>query len=358
MPRGLPLFQIHLESTSPSDRDAAVARLRVWAEEHGTKLVVPAAGPGGQPAPVYMESLPAPELADALAQLPGVLRVEAAQARGRLVEGLAPRTVTVGGARFGGGEASFIAGPCAVEHEERLVELAVRLRNAGAAALRGGAFKPRTSPYGFQGLGRRGLEMLSAASAASGLPVVTEVLDPRDLELVTRHAQMLQVGSRNMSNSALLQEVGRAGLPVLLKRGMSATLDEFLYAAEYVALGGCHDIVLCERGLRHFDPAVRNLLDLSAVPALKQRTDLPVIVDPSHGTGRASLVPPMIAAAAAAGADGFLVEVHAAPADAWSDGAQALTPESFAAAVQRAEAVLVACGRQLVRPAQLANTER
>lgn len=358
MPGGTPLFQIHLKSASPSDRDAAVARLRVWADEHGTRLVEPAEGPGGQPAPVYMESLPEPELADALAALPGVARVEAVQARGRLVEGAAARTVAIGPARFGGGEASFIAGPCAVEHEERLVALAKRLRDAGAAALRGGAFKPRTSPYGFQGLGRRGLEMLSTASAASGLPVVTEVLDPRDLELVCRHAQVLQVGSRNMSNSALLQEVGRAGLPVLLKRGMSATLDEFLYAAEYVALGGCQDILLCERGLRHFDPAVRNLLDLSAVPALKQRTGLPVIVDPSHGTGRASLVAPMIAAAAAAGADGFLVEVHAAPADAWSDGAQALSPDAFAAATERADAVLAACGRRLARATETATPER
>lgn len=352
------MFQIHLEAATPSDRDAVVSRLRAWAEEHGTRLIEPAAGPGGLESAVYLPELPEISLLDALKSMPGVDRVEAGAAPGRLVEGRAPATVAVGPAIFGGGNASFIAGPCAVEREEPLIALARKLKSAGATALRGGAFKPRTSPYGFQGLGRAGLEMLAAARAATGLPVVTEVLDPRDLELVAEYADVLQIGSRNMSNSALLQEAGRAGMPVLLKRGMSATLDEFLYAAEYIAIGGCTDILLCERGLRHFDPSVRNLLDLSAVPALKLRTGLPVIVDPSHGTGRSALVPTMIAAAAAAGADGFLVEVHGSPADSWSDSAQALAPDTFASAVERADAVLTACGRSLARAEPTPAPER
>ena len=277
-------------------------------------------------------------------------RIEDAGAPSRLVENLPRRAVELGPAVFGGERAAFIAGPCAVEDEDTLLALALKLRAAGASALRGGAFKPRTSPYGFQGLGRRGLEMLSAVSRETGLPVVTEVLDARDLDLVAEHAQMLQIGSRNMHNSALLQAVGRAGLPVLLKRGMSATLDEFLFAAEYVAVGGCERILLCERGLRHFDPAVRNLLDLSAVPSLQARTGLPVIVDPSHGTGRSSLVPPMVRAAAAAGADGFLVEVHGRPQESWSDAGQALDTRTFADLVPQVDAVLQACGRSLAQP--------
>ncbi|MBT3339306.1 MAG: 3-deoxy-7-phosphoheptulonate synthase [Planctomycetes bacterium] len=255
--------------------------------------------------------------------------------------------IKLGEGIFGGSHAAAIAGPCSVEDFDSLITLAHKLKKAGATALRGGAFKPRTSPYNFQGLGQKGLEILDAVRRESGLPVVTEVMDTRDIGLVAQHADCLQIGSRNMMNYSLLKEAGRAGMPVLLKRGMSATLEEFVLAAEYLADGGCTEILLCERGLRHFDPAMRNLLDLSAVPALKERTHLPVVVDPSHGTGRASLVPSMMAAAAAAGADGFLIEVHPQPAESISDAGQALSFDEFENALQSTSAVLTAMGRTL-----------
>ena len=255
--------------------------------------------------------------------------------------------IEVGPAAFGAGAVSVIAGPCSVESLDDLLALAHSLRESGATALRGGAFKPRTSPYSFQGLGLPGLEILATVRAETGMSVITEVMDTREVELVSAYADMLQIGSRNMMNYALLREAGAAGKPVLLKRGMSATLSEFLFAAEYLAHAGCSDIVLCERGLRHFDPTVRNLLDLSAIPALKQRTHLPVVVDPSHGTGDASLVPPMLAAAAAAGADGFMVEVHPSPSSSVSDPKQALTPQEFCTALDTTRAVLHAIGRSL-----------
>ncbi|MHC4380024.1 MAG: 3-deoxy-7-phosphoheptulonate synthase, partial [Planctomycetota bacterium] len=265
---------------------------------------------------VYLKGIKEDQAED-LKSWQGILDICAEQSHAFQASSCQPTSLQVGRARFGSGFASCLAGPCSVEDFDSLLTLAKGLVAAGATGLRGGAFKPRTSPYSFQGLGRPGLEILSAVGAETGLPVVTEVLDPRDLEDVAEHAQILQIGSRNMTNAPLLKEVGRAGLPVLLKRGMSATLEEFLFAAEYVALGGAPGILLCERGLRHFDPAVRNLLDLSAIPALKMRTGLPVIVDPSHGTGVARLVPEMMLAAAAAGADGFLVEVHTDPAASW-----------------------------------------
>ncbi len=249
-------------------------------------------------------------------------------------------------AAFGNNAVSAIAGPCSVENLDDLLALGADLVATGATALRGGAYKPRTSPYAFQGLGKLGLEMLATVREQTGLAVVTEVMDTRDVELVSRYADALQIGSRNMMNYSLLREAGAVGVPVLLKRGMSATLGEFLLAAEYLAHAGCEDILLCERGLRHFDPDVRNLLDLSAVPALKERTHLPVLVDPSHGTGASSLVPAMMAAAAAAGADGFLVEVHPCPSRSVSDAGQALTPTEFATAMDTTRAVLDACGRK------------
>jgi 3-deoxy-7-phosphoheptulonate synthase len=236
--------------------------------------------------------------------------------------------VEVGEVRFGRGLV-VIAGPCSVESETQMTSVARQVHEAGAHMLRGGVFKPRSSPYAFQGLGVDGLKILSRVGKETGLPVVTEVMDTRDVELVAGHVDMLQVGSRNMQNFSLLKEVGRSGRPVLIKRAMSATLDEWLDAAEYVCREGSRDCVLCERGIRTFESHTRNTLDLSAVPALRELTHLPVIVDPSHGTGVASLVEPMSLAAVAAGADGLMIEVHDDPANAMSDGHQSITPDRF-----------------------------
>jgi len=227
-----------------------------------------------------------------------------------------------------------IAGPCAVESEEQMVETARRVKEAGAHLLRGGAYKPRTSPLDFQGLGDEGLEILRTAREETGLPVVTEVMDARDIEKVSASADLLQVGSRNMQNYTLLKELGRAERPVLLKRGMSATLEEWLGAAQYILAGGNERVILCERGIRTFETCTRNTLDLSVVPAAKAMCPLPVIVDPSHGTGRADLILPMSLAAVAAGADGLLVEVHPDPTRAKSDRQQQITPEAFAGLVR------------------------
>jgi 3-deoxy-7-phosphoheptulonate synthase len=250
-----------------------------------------------------------------------------------------PTRVRVGDVEFGGPSTVVIAGPCAVESREVLIEIARSVRAAGAHVLRGGAYKPRTSPYAFRGLGREGLEHLAAARAETGLPVVTEVLDTRDVEVVERYADIVQVGSRNMHNFALLAEVGRCRKPVLLKRGMSATIDEMLTSAEYVLSGGNHQVVLCERGIRTFEHATRNTLDLAAVPVLRERTHLPVVVDPSHATGRRTLVPALARAAAAVGADGVMVEVHVRPHEARCDSKQAILPAELAALVQDIAAI-------------------
>jgi 3-deoxy-7-phosphoheptulonate synthase len=254
--------------------------------------------------------------------------------------------VTVGGVAIGGPEIVIIAGPCAVESEAQILATARASKDGGARILRGGAFKPRTSPYSFQGLRHAGLPLLARAREATGLPVVTEVMDARHLTDVLRFTDMLQVGSRNMQNFTLLDEVGRAGVPVLLKRGMSATIDELLFAAEYVMRGGTDQVVLCERGIRSFEPSTRSTLDLNAIPVLKRRTHLPVIVDPSHGTGHAWMVPAMARAAVAAGADGLIVEVHTDPAHALSDGAQSLTPQAFAEMARDVARVAAAIGRR------------
>jgi len=254
------------------------------------------------------------------------------------------------GVVLGGDAFVVMAGPCAVESRDQLFAAADAVAAAGAAMLRGGAFKPRTSPRSFQGLGREGLALLAEAHRRTGLPVVTEVLDPRDVDVVAAHAAMLQVGSRNMQNFPLLREVGRRRVPVLLKRGAAATLEELLLAADYILEGGDERVVLCERGIRGFDPATRYVLDLASVPALRERTDLPIVVDPSHGTGRAAYVPAMARAAAAAGADGLLVEVHAAPAQARCDGVQALQPGEFAQLMVDLQRLLPMLGRRLVRP--------
>jgi 3-deoxy-7-phosphoheptulonate synthase len=248
---------------------------------------------------------------------------------------------------IGGPGVVVIAGPCAVEDDEQLVSTARAVKAAGARVLRGGAFKPRTSPYSFQGLKAEGLGLLARARAETGLPVVTEVMDARHLEQVMACADILQVGSRNMQNFTLLEEVGRCRVPALLKRGMSATLAEYLLAAEHVMKGGNDQVILCERGIRTFEPSTRNTLDLGAVPMLKRHTHLPVIVDPSHGTGVAWMVPPLACAAIAAGADGLLIEVHGHPARALSDGGQSLSHEEFAALMPMLAAVAAAIGRSL-----------
>ena len=234
-------------------------------------------------------------------------------------------TVSVRGVPIGPETFTLIAGPCAVESAEQTLAAAQQARRAGATLLRGGAYKPRTSPYAFQGLGVDGLRILAEVSAETGLPVVTEVVDAADVDVVARHADMLQVGTRNMQNFPLLQAVGGAGKPVLLKRGLTATYEEWLMAAEYVAQRGNLDIVLCERGVRSFEPAIRNMLDVSAVPMVHSLSHLPVIVDPSHAAGRRDLVLPLARAAMAAGADGVMVDVHPEPEKALCDGAQALS---------------------------------
>ena len=233
--------------------------------------------------------------------------------------------------KIGGGHLCLIAGPCAVEGAEVLDTIAGRVKEAGANLLRGGAFKPRTSPYSFQGLGEEGLRILRDVGHGHGLPVVTEVMDPRQVGLVAKYADMFQIGARNMQNFDLLKEVGQAKKPVLLKRGMSATVKDMLMSAEYVLSEGNPDVVLCERGVRSFEDSTRNMLDLSAVPNVKGQSHLPIIVDPSHATGRPDLIPPMARAAIAGGADGVHVEVHSCPEKALSDGPQALLPEQYAA---------------------------
>ncbi len=247
--------------------------------------------------------------------------------------------VRVGQVTFGAGDPVVIAGPCAVEDRDQLLRTAEAVRQAGASMLRGGAFKPRTSPYSFQGLGEIGLELLAEAREATGLPVVTEVLDTEQVEVVAHYADMLQIGSRNMMNFALLRRVAATGKPVLLKRGFAATVDEWLLSAEYLLAGGNDQVVLCERGVRGFDTATRFTLDLNAVPLVRQLSHLPVIVDPSHGTGRRELVPPMSLAAIAAGAHGLIIEVHPEPERALVDGRQTITPETLADLVRRVRAL-------------------
>lgn len=253
--------------------------------------------------------------------------------------------VTVGDVEIGGTRLVLAAGPCSVEDREVLRRSAGAAREAGARLLRGGAYKPRTSPYAFQGLGEEGLELLADVGRETGLAVVTEALAPDHVELVSAHADMIQIGSRNMQNFPLLAEVGRQQRPVLLKRGMMATLDEFLGAAEYVLTQGNDRVVLCERGIRTFETRTRNTLDVAAIPLLKGMTHLPVIADPSHATGRADLVAPCAWAAVAAGADGLLVEVHPAPGEARSDGEQALLPEQLVGLARGAAAVAGSLGR-------------
>jgi 3-deoxy-7-phosphoheptulonate synthase len=262
------------------------------------------------------------------------------------------RTVLdIGGRKVGGNHFALIAGPCTVESRDQLLSAARAVRDGGASLMRGGAYKPRTSPYAFQGLGQEGLRLLAEAKEVTGLPIVTELMDARDLEPVLEVADVVQIGARNMQNYALLSEVGRAGIPVLLKRGLSATLEELLMASEYVLKEGNQQVMLCERGIRTFETAYRFTLDLTAIPVLKELTHLPVIVDPSHAAGRRSLVEPLSLAAAAAGADGIIVEVHPNPDEAICDGPQQLPTEGFAAFADRVEQAAAVAGKSVSRVA-------
>ncbi|MBU2500779.1 3-deoxy-7-phosphoheptulonate synthase [bacterium] len=261
--------------------------------------------------------------------------------------GQATSLVKVGDVVFGGKTVVLIGGPCAVENLDQVLDIAGHVRRSGGAMLRGGAWKPRTSPYSFQGLGAEGLPLLAAARAATGLPVVTEVLDPRDVEQAAGAVDMLQIGSRSIQNFPLLREAGASGKPVLLKRGMMTTVHEWLNAAEYVLAAGCRDLVLCERGIRTFENSLRNTLDVGSVAVLKEVTHLPVIVDPSHAAGASRFVIPLARAAVAAGADGLLVEVHNHPEAALSDADQSLTPEQFSQLAESCRAVARAIGRDL-----------
>ncbi len=266
-----------------------------------------------------------------------------------------PTLVPVRDKVIGGEHLVIMAGPCSVESREQILEAAMGVQKYGADILRGGAFKPRTSPHTFQGLGREGLKLLKEASELTGLPIVTEVMDARDVEMVSEVADILQIGTRNMQNFSLLREVGQLRKPVLLKRGMSATIEEWLQAAEYICVEGNPYVILCERGIRTFETYTRNTLDISAIVAAKQLSHLPVIADPSHGTGRRDLVIPMALAAIAAGADGLILEVHPNPAKALSDGAQSLTIEQFGELMRRLEPVANAVNRKLYNPPSQAN---
>jgi len=253
----------------------------------------------------------------------------------------------IGGRKIGGNNFAMIAGPCTVESREQTLETAQVVKDAGATLFRGGAYKPRTSPYAFQGLGQEGLRLLQEAKDETGLPVVTELMDLRDLDQVLDVADVIQIGARNMQNYSLLSEVGRCGRPALLKRGLSSTLDELLMAAEYILKEGNPSVILCERGIRTFETAYRFTLDLMAVPVLKELTHLPVVVDPSHAAGRRDLVVPLSLAAAAVGADGIIVEVHPRPHEAICDGPQALVADEFADYVDRVQAAAAVAGKAL-----------
>ena len=256
-------------------------------------------------------------------------------------------TIIVRGVAIGGTKIPIMAGPCAVENRTILTGIAEKVKAAGAAFLRGGAFKPRTSPYAFQGLGEEGLKYLAEAREKTGLPIITEIMDPRDMEVINTYADIIQIGARNMQNFRLLLEVGASDKPVLLKRGLSSTIKEWLMSAEYIMSRGNHNVMLCERGIRTFETATRNTLDLSAVPVLKQLTHLPVVVDPSHGVGKRDLVPSMAKAAIAAGADALIIEVHSNPEEAMSDGDQSLKPDQFERLMRELKPIAEAVGREI-----------
>ena len=257
--------------------------------------------------------------------------------------------VSVGNAKIGGGNFSVIAGPCSVESEAQICAVAEDVKASGAALLRGGAFKPRTSPYSFQGMGTAGLDLLMEARKQTGLPIVTEIMDPRMAELFEREVDVVQVGARNMQNFELLKEVGKMSKPILLKRGLSNTYEEWIMSAEYIMAAGNENVILCERGIRTFETFTRNTLDVSAIPAIKQMSHLPVIVDPSHAAGMYWMVEPLAMAAIAAGCDGLIIEVHNDPPHAKCDGQQSLTPKKFDELMKKVEALVPMMGKKLIR---------
>jgi 3-deoxy-7-phosphoheptulonate synthase len=323
---------------------AAILR---FIEGHGLRVHV---GEAGATTIVSIIGDPEPGIAETIAGLAGVESVSLDAPRYPFVAREAriePSTVKVGDVVIGARGVVVIAGPCSVESEDQLLTIARAVAKEGAALLRGGAFKPRTSPYSFQGLGEKGLEMLAAAREETGLGVVSEVVAPEDLPLMNRYVDMLQVGARNMQNFRLLSAVGEQPAPVLLKRGLMSTIEEWLLAAEYIVGAGNPRVVLCERGIRSFETATRGTLDISAVPVLKERSHLPVVIDPSHAAGKRSLVPSLAAAGVAAGADGLLVEVHDRPEEALSDGPQSLTLDGFAAMMETVRKVAIAMDRNL-----------
>ncbi len=270
-------------------------------------------------------------------------------------EGGGDTHIRVGNVTIGGNEIGIIGGPCSVESEEQIIATAQAVKEAGGHILRGGAFKPRTSPYSFQGMGGEGLKLLRTAADATGLPLITEVMDPRRVSLVAEHVDIMQIGARNMQNFTLLQEVGNTDKPVMLKRGMAASIEDLLMSAEYIMAAGNMRVILCERGIRTFETATRNTLDLSAIPVLKAESHLPVVIDPSHATGKWELVKPMALAAVAAGADGVMIEVHPNPELALSDGPQSVTPARFFDIMDAIRKVAAAVGREV--PAATAELE-
>ncbi len=304
--------------------------------------------PGAQRTAIGVTGNRGPVEPGAFENLPGVAEVIPVSAPYKLVSRESKRentVVSVGGAPVGGAAVVVIAGPCAVESESQALEIGRRVRQAGATLYRGGAFKPRTSPYSFQGLGEEGLRILAKVRQETGLPIVTEVLDTETVELVAEYADCLQIGARNMQNFSLLKKVGKLRKPVLLKRGMSATIEELLLSAEYLLAEGNYDVILCERGVRTFADHTRNTLDLSAIPYVQRISHLPILVDPSHGTGKRQKVLPLSRAAVAVGADGLLIEVHPHPEAALSDGPQALLPEMFAELMAQVRMLAPVVGR-------------
>jgi len=295
--------------------------------------------------------------ASRLEALPGVLEIIHVSQPYKQVsrEWKAENTVVhlPGGVAIGGEEIVVVAGPCSVESEQQIVAAARAVRDAGAVALRGGAFKPRTSPYSFQGLGKRGLELLATAREETGLAIVTEAMDPEGLDLVARYADVIQIGARNMQNYSLLKRAGHVGKPVLLKRGISATITELLLSAEYILAEGNPQVILCERGIRGFDTATRFVFDLTAIPLVQKLSHLPILADPSHATGLRAKVTPMARAAIAAGADGPLIEVHPQPDRALSDGAQSLSPDQFSDLMRQCRAIADVIGRRIAEPASV-----
>jgi 3-deoxy-7-phosphoheptulonate synthase len=333
--------------------EADIARVCDWIREKG---YTPAPMPGAQRTAVGLVGNDGRVDGSALEDLPGVAEViHVSNPYKQVSREWKPETtiVTIApGVSFGGTAVPVVAGPCSVESEEQILESAKAVKAAGAVALRGGAFKPRSSPYSFQGMGKKGLELLALAKRETGLAIVTEAMDDAGAELVAKYADCIQIGARNMQNYSLLKTVGKLGKPVLLKRGMAATIQDLLLSAEYILAEGNTQVILCERGLRSFDTTSRNLFDLTAIPVVQQLSHLPIVADPSHGTGRRDKVLPMARAAIAAGADGVLIEVHPHPEKAMSDGAQSQTPEQFAETMQQLRAIAKAIGRTIAGPAK------